>query len=419
MAVAVFCFIIIIVNIAGYWINRHPVNIISVITIPYIFIVVLNNYFLAERLGFYKISDEVIRMLGTSVLLFSTGSLLADCMKKIRSTDAVQEQNQLEIRLLCCKSPQMRNYVFVVECITFVRFLFVIARHGIAYINSSAYEGYLTRGIPGHIFLTIYPLIPILFLNWLHNRKDISYLLVSLSGIFLYFLTMIKYHSIGIVVLIYIFISLEDRRYVRKGLAVLAGAAAALFVGNYVLSFTVYGTASKVTGSYYMTHLWDYIAGSLIYDNYIFTDGIRVGVSAEYKLGSFFLTPLRFFLNILFGVEICPHAALPFRLVGMNGERGNVVDMFGYLYPSMGHLSSVIYEAVILVLIGAAFTIIYNSALHSRGYFLITLSVFLTFFCFFSFFGTFYVNLPPWEILFWSFIMPKLFDRRIIIKWRP
>ena len=42
------------------------------------------------------------------------------------------------------------------------------------------------------------------------------------------------------------------------------------------------------------------------------------------------------------------------------------------------------------------------------------LAYFMTYFVFLSFFGTFYINLVPYEILFWCWVMMFVFDKRNI-----
>lgn len=400
----------------SYNINGRILNIPTVFFAPYVFIIIINNYVMS-RYGFYEISTDTINMLLIAAFFVSIGSILADIIRKKRSNVHLYYE-QSDEKFNYYKFKKMLWYVIVVEAITIIRFLLTLFSEGAIYVVSDAYESGLLRGPLGHLFLTIYPLLPLLFYYWLKHRKDWLYLFASCFGLCLFFLTFVKYHSIGLVVITFFFVSLEDRKYFKKGLFLVLGLAVGFFVLNYFVSFTARGTTGLLKENYYLEHLWNYIAGSLIYDNYIFTLGVRPGVSVLYKLMSFIMTPLNLVLNKLGFEMICPHIALPFLSVGLNGERGNVVDAFGYLYPSHGNIFDYAFYIVALVFIGFAFTCIYNKGLKLKKKYAISLSIFLSMFVFFSFFGTFYVSIVPYEMLLWSTVMLKIFDKRFKVKIR-
>ena len=173
------------------------------------------------------------------------------------------------------------------------------------------------------------------------------------------------------------------------------------------------GTNALVKNQFYLYHLWNYIAGSIIDDNYLFLYGPYGNGSILYKLCGMVSAPLNLFVNTIIGKKLFRNLDISFRPVHILGEKSNVVDCFGYLYPSNSVLyAKLLYYAVILcagILAGS----LYKRAMRKKNQFYIDLSVFLTFFLFFSFFGPFYVNLPPWEILLWSCIMPRLFKREM------
>lgn len=398
-----------------YKINKRLINVISVFAIPYIVVIPINNWIMVKY-GFYLISDRVILMILTGLIMIFAGGIVADYRKRASKTNVIIDYEQSVHKLKFYRMKRMRLYVFLVEFITVARFLIILFQQGISYVSTDAFSGTLLRGILGHLFLTIYPCIPIIFYYWLNHKKEQSYLFLSLIGIALLFLTFVKYHSIGMILFIYFFVSIEDHKYLKKGAAAVVILAAGMFVMNYFISFVIRGTTSLLKENYYLEHLWNYLAGSLIYDNRIFNEGVRIDTNILYKLGSFILTPLNQFTNVMFGVKFCPHQALPFQYVAMNGERGNVVDAIGYLYPSQKGAFDIAIWCLVLVIIGFIFTKIYTAGLKRRDRFATTLCAFMTFFMAFSFFGTFYVNFTCWEILFWCVVMPKIFDKRIVIK---
>ena len=72
---------------------------------------------------------------------------------------------------------------------------------------------------------------------------------------------------------------------------------------------------------------------------------------------------------------------------------------------------------IVILLLGALFSWIYHSLyLKSirENRLPVMLAYFMTYFVFLSFFGTFYINLVPYEILFWCWVMMFVFDKRNI-----
>lgn len=398
----------------SYIVNKRLINIISIFSIPYMIIIPINNLIMT-RYGFYKITNEVILMILSGLIMIFIGGLIADFNKRVSKTKVIIDYEQNHEKFIFYRIKTIKKYVYLVAVITIIRLTLIIVQHGLLYITTADFEGILIRGVFGHLLLTIYPLIPILFYYWLNNKKEVSYLFIVMLSIVLFFLTFVKYHSIGIVLMIYLFVSIENHKYIKKGALVVITFACSLFVMNYFLSFMIRDTTSLLKDNYYLEHFWNYMAGSLIYDNRIFETGIRLNTNIFYKIGTFTLAPISQFTNVLFGIRLCPHEALPFQYVGTNGERGNVVDAIGYLYPSNVNFGEIIVWCIFLVFIGFLFTKIYTNELKKKNRFAVTLAAFMTFFMAFSFFGSFYINFTCWEILFWCFIMPKIFDRRITI----
>lgn len=428
MLIVLFLTICLLMIWTEYKITNRLINIISVFAIPYMLIIPLNNWIMTS-FGFYEISNNVILMIFSALVLIFIGSLISN-FKKIKFniggnlvTDfknyiskPKEKKDSGNNKFQFYKIDKMRNYIFIIELITFCRLLYIIMTHGFYFLQNDEFSGVLIKGILGHLFLTIYPLIPIVFYYWLKHKDEWTYLLSTVFGITLLFFTFVKYHSIGMVLLIYLFVSMEDHKYLFKGATFVGIVICSLFILSYFAVFFVRGITSVVSVNYYFNHLWNYIAGSLIYDNLIFTDGVRVGTGLLYKIGTFVLTPLNLFLLKFFNIELCPHEVLAHLPVGTNGEEGNVVDAFGYLFPSKGSIYEILAWGIFLIVVGVVFALIYNNLLKNKDEFSISICIFLTFFIAFSFFGTFYIHFLCWEVLMWSFIIPKFFDGRFIEK---
>ena len=411
MAIATFIIVCLIMLWVEFGINRRLINVFTIFAVPYMLIIPMNNLVMINY-GFYEISDEVIFMILTGLFFIFIGSLFANYTKSVTNSQEKINYTLNKEKFEYYKMNTMLTYVFFVETITFLRLLFIAYQMGLWYIGTDEYSGTLLRGPLGHIFLTTYPLIPIVFYYWLKHKEKWSYLLATIIDIVLLFFTFVKYHSICMVLLIYLFISMEDSKYIKKGAAAVATLVCSAFILSYFVSFIIRG-ATTIKENFYLMHLWNYIGGSVIYDNRIFDQGVRVGTSILYKLGSFTLTPISKFTEFLFDIYLCPHEALPHEYVGINGERGNVVDAIGYLYPSQGSIDEIIEWGLLLIIIGFLFTKIYFWNLKQDKRFFALLCAFMVFFMSFSFFGTFYVHYTCWEILFWCAVMPRVFDRRV------
>ena len=177
----------------------------------------------------------------------------------------------------------MLRYAWIVIAVVGLRLVYHILTKGFYYLGSEKFSGVLTSGIAGHFFLTSTPLIPIMFYYWLVNKKEKRYLITTVLLTALFFMTFVKYHVISIIIATYLLASYENKRYLRPGAIFLTIGAAGAFIFNYLVSFLLRGVIGNVRTSYYFQHLWGYISGSLIYDNYIFDKGIRVGTSIFYK----------------------------------------------------------------------------------------------------------------------------------------
>lgn len=395
-----------------YYICKKVINVVSVLFIPYMFIIPCNNWFMTN-LGFFMISDDVIIMLLISFICYFFGTLYTNLILWNR-----KHLNRKTIdKYRYCKIENMVKYVLFVETIILTRIIYIVITKGVGFFASADGEGLLLSGIIGHLFLTIYPLIPILFFYWLKNKEQKLIFITCLISIFFLFLTFVKYHVIAMLILIYLFVVLEDEAYLKNGTILLGGGAILLFISNYLIGFILHGVRSKVSNSFYFNHFWNYLSGSIIYDNNIFEEGVRVGADLTDKMFRIFVTPLNPFLNKIFGISLGNIQALPFLYVS-DSERGNIVDAIGYLYPSKGIWVEYVLFGIIMFIVGIFFTFIYNISIKRENTFHITLCVFLTFFVFLSFYATLYLNPPPWEILIWSMVMPKLFDYRIKFKVR-
>lgn len=382
--------------------ERNIVNCVSLFMAPYLVIVLLNSL-VFEKLGFYAISENVLEILLASFVVFFMGSMIATprIIPEIFEEDNGLRFDQYNI-------PAMTNFVIVLGLICMTK-LGQMVITGQFKTNFDEMEGVMGNGIVGHILLVSYSLVPIIFLYWLEHKKEIKCLFAVILILGVTFSTFIKYNVIGVIVSLFIFTTMYKKSLLKKAVIIMVGGVIAVFVTNYLIGFMLKNVT--VSSNFYLNHLWVYTGGSVLYDNGIFIGLVRNDQSVLYRLCIFlFALPNMFIKKFNNGVGIFQHIKKDFISIGSGyGMNSNVVDAIGYLYPyKLGALELFIYYFLIFVF-GVLFTRIYVKSKWRSSYFNIVTCNFLTYFVFFSFFGTFYINPGPWEILVYSAVIPCLF----------
>ncbi|MCR5522591.1 MAG: DUF6337 family protein [Clostridia bacterium] len=393
-----------------YIVHRRIITTISVISVPYMFILPVNNLF-AVKYGFYPINNEVILMLMLGLFCIFTGSFIADLIFSSGKSYGVKDSEDCVKKLDHFRMRSMRNFAIIIEGFCMLRLLMFIASYGFSALSDDETEN-LVSGIFGHLYLLVYVLLPFMLLYWLKHKKEILYLFVFVFGVGFGFLSFTKYHSIGLIIMTYIFVSIEDKKYIKKGAFCIVAAAVLLFVSNYIIGFLFKGNLANINKDFYILHLWKYIGGSVVHDNNLFTSGLNVGVGFIQKI-LYCIMPLpNMFLKPLFGYEYVPPLDFPMEAVASNSEESNVIDFIGYMFPSKGDVFDIVVFAVIMICIGIIFSAVYNCSLKKKQSFAITLCTFMAFFEFLFFFGIFASKSMTWELLVISIILPRIFDRR-------
>lgn len=406
--------------IVEYKIYKKWITPFSAITVPYLLLVPINNFWAVNR-GFYTIEDNVLWMLLVGLTLFFCGTIIANNRKKIVRTKIVIQTESNEKAFDLYRFDWMLGYTIIVEIVALIRAVVIVSDKGISFLMEN--EGYFLSGIVAHMLLSLYPLIPIMVYYWLKNKKKIMYLLVSIGALCFFFLSFVKYHSICLVVLIYLFVCYKDRKYIKKATALIVAIPIVFFIGNYYISFLLRGVQNTVSNEFYIDHLWKYLGGSLIHDSVIFTTGVNVAWSGFYKLGRILFALPNMFLAGLFGLtplfKSIP-SDLDMELVGTMGEKGNTIDFIGYMFPSNFNFIDMGIFVLTMIFLGYFSSRLYNKAQDNLSNYskLTAALVFMTFFCFFSFFGVYGGLSVPWEIFVWAYITPNVFYKKKRVKWK-
>lgn len=395
----------ILIVLFQYWREHNIMNCVSILIVPYIIIVFLNKV-IFEKLGFNKISDEVLLLLITSFISFFIGSMIAT-----PNTIPIICEEDNELRYEKYNISAMANFVIILGIIGTIKLVQLILT-GSFRTNFDEMEGVMGNGIVGHLLLVTYALVPILFLYWIDHKKEIKCIIAVLLIVSVTFSTFVKYSVIGIIVSIFICTTIYKKSLLKKSVLAMVSIVVIVFVANYLIGFVLRNI--KVDNTFYLNHFWIYAGGSVLYDNGIFNGAVTNEQSILYRLCIFlFALPNMFIKKLDNGIGIFQHIKKPFISIGSGyGMQSNVVDALGYLFPYKHGVIEIMLYYILLFVFGFFFTRIYIKSKRNSKYFNIFVVNFLTYFVFFSFFGTFYINSAPWEILIYSAIVPCLFLKR-------
>lgn len=383
--------------------TKNIYNLFTILATPYFFIVLINQFIASPLFGFFMISDETLIMLMEGLVAFFVGSI------PFSKNNQGDNQDAFEAKIVRYNMKAMSAFVLVCGTICFFQAIVHLAS------NRQVVEGFdeitasLNEGWSAHLKLMALSVAPITLYYGLKRHDSIA-LIGTLLVFTSVFLSFIKYNIICPIAATVIFVALTNKENANKTIIAMLVLPIGLFVLNYYLGFYARGTSASVDGAFYLNHLWAYIGGSLIYDNYIFTQGIRVGIGSVEKLMTFVFAFPNMFISKLFGFRLFPHVRQPDLFISIGLEQSNVVDAIGYLYPSYGNPLDIIEFILVMLFIGTLFSVLVRIMLNSSiRYCDTTLSFFLAEFVLMSFFGTFYVNSGPWEQLIWCAIIPRLF----------
>ena len=396
-------FLIVTILLIVYQKHREGrwLNLISLLMAPYVVIVFFNNYFI-YKLGFYKVSDDVILMLLMAFVAFFLGTLIFNPkMPSYSESKSKEILQRYDIR-------KIRIFLYIVGLLGLLEAIYYY-RSGVIFNDNVDSEGVMGNGPMGHLLLSSYSVLPIYFLNWTYSKKKVD-LIPILLIILVAFSSLIKYNVLGPIITLFIFISIYKQTLLKKAGIVLVLCVFLLFVCNYALGFAIAG--SDVDPVFYLGHFWAYFAGSTIYDNYIFTSGIRVDVDIFYKLMTFFFALPNMFLLKLYDKTFFVHKGQGMQPISDFAESSNIVDVIGYLYPSKGDVFDIVLFLIVIFLTGVLFSFIYKSILRNNSCFNTFIANFLTYFVFLCFYAPFFVLPAPWEICVWAIFLPFFFLKR-------
>lgn len=402
----------IILIICSMKIHKTWINPFTVLCMPYVFVVAMNKIY-GENKGFYSIGENTLLIIGLGLISFFIGTMIISVRHSTSYSHTVLSDNSEP--LYNYRIDAMANYSIFILVLGYIKLGSIVYTQGIYGLTQ---EGTLVAGLFGHLLFTIYPLQPLLLLYWLKNKKDVKFGMVVLFTALLLSASFVKYHIICFFVMCYLFLVLTVRKYFKKATVTLLVGVVALFIINYVVGFVSQNILNQVSRSFYSDHLWKYVAGAVINGD-AFHDGVMGGnATVGYKLMTFLFALPNMFIQALTGNRLFPREGLRMISVSRIGEYSNVTDAISYMYPITGGFGQVIAFVIYYVILGLLMEMIFTYGVAKTEKLHISIATIFSFFLFFSFFGTFYINEMPWEIAIYSVVVVQLFSKNIRFRFR-
>lgn len=390
------------------------------VILPYLLITLINNT-LGVWMGFYRITDNTMFMVLVGGLFFFAGNCLVHLA--FRDSAPVSRADISGIDRDILSVDRIRWYVILVLSLRFLQLLLIFARNGIDRVIANDFELLLTKGAMGHLMISVFPLIPILFYHWLIERKKIIDLFLTGLYFIMVFIETEKAQVLTITIAVFLYCVLKNRKYLKKGLLIMGSMIALLFMGNYAMKFIMQGVYDSVGKDYYFYRFWSYIAGSLINSRVITDSALRIPSNGFSYLADVFLSVPNLFAAKLLGHEIGPdvRAAMPYMkgflrvtkyTYGYKKQTGNVITTMTYIF---GNGNWIIFALVVTFWGILAEFVMYRMYSSGRDISITTCCCFMAF-SMVSFFGSYYTSASFTERLIYCGLWAVVFNKNIRLR---
>lgn len=410
LLLSVFC----IINILLLVIQRKSFfNAANIVIGIYIIIALLNNFF-AVRLGFFAVSNKnlllllilylyaiIIVIIRNQIVIHFHKNTMKLCQTKIRKSVLAILDDKITYKNI--------SFIFLMACIVRgIQILKILKMSGIETLGKEIG----LSGIPSHLFLMVYPLGAYLFYYGLKKKKLHAIILYNL-GLVISFASFVKYHAIFYLALTFLFCVFEDKKLGEKLFVFFGIGIVSLFVGNYIIGFAVSGVTTYTIGDY-VYRMWDYIAGSIINGNHCLNLG---KYNTQYTSWDLMATSVFPILNMLakkIGIGNFEYKKFPlgFTIVSSKPSTSNVAGLIYNITYTGSYLLLLLLFTLIIWTTQCAIKKIKENNSNKLFY-----SMFITV-NMMTFFANYYGLSTIWELLIWSYIIPKLvFNKRVILKY--
>lgn len=385
--------------------NRSVFNMTLLISGPYILIVFLNNFFM-KYWGYDVISEDALTRYSFLILLVFIGGFVCDLvLPKYYGFLEKREQNALpsgDENVL----GKIRIYLCLVVLVRLANVFTVVWQLGVQGIVESDFEALNMSGIPGHLMLTGYVLVPYLFDSWLErrNKKDMLVMLVFFVTSFLSF---VKYQIIIILVILFVFYCFKHSEKSGRALGILIAGAVGIFLLSYVVSFLMQDLAS-IGMKFYLSRLWTYISGGTSVIDSLIRDGYTFSFAGEWLPSH--VGALGNLAKAFIGSELYEIPEIGYHTIGYLAPEGdvlktNVFSEFAYL----SLLSSPWITAALGFLTGFFNQFLFQTGRRTKNNHLLILLCLLLSIHFLGFFSNYYTLSAIWELIFFALVLIPVF----------
>ncbi|UQZ84337.1 hypothetical protein SK3146_03583 [Paenibacillus konkukensis] len=400
-------FIFFSIVIIEYMKRKTILNIHTLIMGPYVAVAILNNW-IATKFGYNEVSKDSLIIIIYAIIIFYFGSsycsFLIKYKSRIKSCTNVDHEDHFSIN--------MRHIQVYITIVLSVRFLDLVSGFllgGYSKMIENDFEAMQLSGVPAHLMLSIYPLLAILFYQWLRQKKK-SYLVLVILASILSFASFIKYHVISLFLIIFIYCAIKNKKYFIKGARIMIISVISIFFLNYFISFIM--RSLEMSNDFYIYRLWTYIAGGSITLN-----AIPNSVASNYDVLDWLTKTFRPLPNMLI---YSIHGPIPFddigigyQIIGYGTSTGriletNVINFLGEIYAT----DSFAFFILAVFLWGVICQFVYERAVNQKNEkYKLFAAVFLTY-SMLSFFANYFSLSATWESLIWATIIFPIFKSK-------
>lgn len=406
--------ITILIVIINKFIFKRYATAYSVIMIPYAVIAIFNNFYVT-RYGFYAITEKTLFMIIVGSISFFMGSIILHSLYGKIHTGRISkgEINTINIR-------KAANYVSAILLIRIINLLYIFGTHSLNAIIANDFSLLIARGLMGHLMISAFPFVPLIFYNWLQDKSEKKYLIITITFFILAFIETEKAQVLTITIAVFLYCILRNEKYLAIGTVLLVVLVTVFFISNYAIKFVLQGFFDRVDTTYYWYRFWNYIAGGVINSRIVTDIAMDIPINAFHYVLDVLLSIPNLFLLGLANITIGPDVRLAIPYIkdfvsvtnyttGAAAQRGNVISTMAFIYGN-GNLFAFI---PVMMLWGMISEYFFGKMLRSKKDANILLCCCYMSFSFISFFGSYYTAASFTERLIYCSVLSFIFSKKV------
>lgn len=403
--------VFLVIFIMKSYIDKTYINDFLLVMGPYVFIVFINNVFMTKALGFYEIKKSVLEAVLFAECAYALGSFAASLVAKKYTVRVLEMQANKEIDDTCTlKLIVASKYTLFVCLVMFLKIVIILMQNSINVVMSNDFDMLKLRGITGHLFISLYALVPSLFYESTKLKYRLG-IISSLLAIVVSFTTFVKYNVILMILAVGIYYIFKKRRLIKKVLVICAAGVIGMFLLNYIVIFFIQGGLVSGTMTFLKSHLWMYISSGVMMMNYIVGNS-----SLNYGLIDFVIQSLGAFPNMLLSpfttmrittTNSYSSVLSTMPLMSLSGERSNALSVLGTLFSSGNDKFAFAFAMIVWGLLTGYIML---KTRYKNFYKVSMVGVYFVAFNILSFFANYWLLSVSWEIILFSLLFERLFS---------